>query len=71
MATFNTYGLTDYIKDGKVVKESKVRSVMVTAKSDLANLKGYNPGDMAYTAGYKNIWQKKADGTWEAIIEEA
>ena len=43
---------------------------MVTDKSDLDSLSGYEPSTIAYTAGLKNIWQLGADGTWVAIIEE-
>ena len=63
---------TDYIdSDGDIHIHVKKCEVMVTAKSDLDNLSGYEPSTIAYTAGLKNIWQLGADGTWVAIIEES
>lgn len=63
---------TDYIDtDGKLHIHVKKPEVMVTAKSDLANLSGYEPSTIAYTAGLANVWQLAADGTWVAIVEEA
>ena len=63
---------TDYIdSDGDVHIHVKSCEVMVTAKSDLDSLSGYEPSSIAYTAGFKNIWQLGADGTWVAIVEEA
>ena len=62
---------TDYIdSDGDMHIHVKKCEVMVTAKSDLDSLSGYEPSTIAYTAGLKNIWQLGADGTWEAIVEE-
>lgn len=63
---------TDYVdSDGDIHIHVKKCEVMVTAKSDLDNLNGYEPSTIAYTAGLKNIWQLGADGTWVAIIEES
>lgn len=54
----------DYVKDGVVYKGSGSASVMVESQSDLAGLEKSAPGTIAFTAGYVNMWQKKADGTW-------
>ena len=63
---------TDYIdSNGDIHIHVKKCEVMVTAKSDLDSLSGYEPSTIAYTAGLKNIWQLGADGTWVAIIEES
>lgn len=63
---------TDYIDtDGDLHIHVKKPEVMVTAKSDLANLTGYEPSTIAYTAGLANVWQLGADGNWVAIFEEA
>lgn len=64
-----------YIKDGKVKSGDLLddRSpVMVEAKSELATLSEKMdtiPGMIAFTAGYKDMWQLAADGTWEPIVE--
>ncbi len=64
-----------YIKDGKVKSGDLLddRSpVMVEAKSELATLPEKMdtiPGMIAFTAGYKDMWQLAADGTWEPIVE--
>lgn len=61
----------DYVdSNGDIHIHVKNCEVMVTAKSDLASLSGYEPSTIAYTAGFKNIWQLGADGNWVAIIEE-
>lgn len=57
----------DYVKDGKVYNSGSNTSVMVTAQSDLANLEGYLPGTVAYTAGFANVWQLAANGTWVSL----
>ena len=45
-------------------------SVMVSSESDLEEL-NVEPGTVAYTAGFGNMWQMDAEGTWHAIVEEA
>ena len=57
----------DYVKGTDLFKGSGAASVMVTAESDLENLEGYNPGTIAYTAGFGSIWQLAADGTWVEV----
>lgn len=42
-------------------------SIMVSAQSDLAKLADYPAGVLAFTAGYKQIWQKAVDGTWVEV----
>ena len=61
-------GNTDYLLDGVIYKNAPTKAVMVTEESDLADLTGYDPGSVAYTAGFKAMWQLSADGTWESII---
>ena len=61
-------GNTDYVVDGGVVRNAPTRFVMVTSESDLATLTGdYEPGTIAYTAGYKALWQLSAAGEWVSI----
>lgn len=44
-------------------------NVMVTAESDLANLPDdYPAGTIAFTAGYKDIWQLDASGSWISVL---
>lgn len=61
----------DYIdSNGDVHIHAKHVEVMVTDKTDLEGLTGYEPNTIAYTAGLNNIWQLSAAGEWVAIIEE-
>ena len=61
----------DYVdSSGDLHIHNKVAEVIVTAKTDLAGLSGYNVGTIAYTAGLANIWQLDASGEWVAILEE-
>ena len=64
--------LTDILKNGVVQQGRQVTMIMVTAESDLADLNdyGYEPGSLAYTTGFKDIWQLGADGTWVNVLEE-
>ena len=62
-----------YMKDGELCPGDKLNDrtpIQVESKSDLANLTDTFTGTIAYTAGFKNMWQLAADGTWEAIVEE-
>ncbi len=61
-------GNTDYVKDGVIYKNSPVKSVLIGSQSDLSLLSSYDPGTMAYTAGYTAMWQKDIDGTWKSIV---
>lgn len=55
----------DYIKNGKIHADVTSNMVMVASKSEAESmLADYPPGTIAFTAGYTNMWQKKADGTW-------
>ena len=64
--------LTDFVKDGKVLQHQQVTVVMVRGQDDLAALGayGYTPGSIAYTAGFKQMWQLGADGTWAEMTKE-
>ena len=61
-------GCTDYIKDGKLHKNAPVRSVLIGSQSDLDLLASYEPGTIAYTVGYAQIWQKSTTDTWESVV---
>lgn len=57
----------DYVKSGTLYKGNVTDSVMVTSSSDLSSLTGLVPGSIAYTAGFGNMWQLNASGSWIAI----
>ena len=62
----------DYVdSDGDLHIHVKSPVVMVTAKSDTENLTGYEPSTIAFTAGFGNMWQLDASGSWQVITEEA
>lgn len=60
-------GTTDYILDGVVIKDAPVKTIIVTSESDLAGLEGYEPGTVAYTAGFGSMWQLDASGDWQEV----
>lgn len=60
-------GTIDAVVSGNVVKDVAAPSVLVTAQADLSGLAGYPPGTIAYTAGFKNMWQLAANGSWVSL----
>ena len=60
-------GNTDYLLNGTIYQNAPIKCVMVSAQADLASLEGYEPGTIAYTAGFGSMWQLGLDGTWTAI----
>jgi len=64
--------LIDYLKNGIVEQGRQVQCVLVGAESDLASLApyGYEPGTIAHTAGFKNMWQLDVDGTWVDMLND-
>lgn len=58
----------DYVQNGVLHVNGEARSVLVTAAADLAGLTGYAPGSVAFTAGFKAMWQLAPDGTWVSIL---
>ena len=62
---------TDYVDgSGNLVKNDDAKMVMVRNKADLDILGSYRPGTIAYTAGFKNMWQLDASSEWQTIVEE-
>lgn len=62
--------MNSYINtDGVKITPVPDTSIMVSSQSDLSSLI-CEPGTVAYTAGFGNMWQKAADGTWATIVEE-
>lgn len=62
------FGNTDYVIDGVIYRNNPVKNVLVGSSSDLSLLKDYDPGTIAYTAGYQSMWQKDITGDWEVIV---
>ena len=64
-----TSGETDYVKDDAVHRGANAPSVMVTSADDLEELTEiYTPGAVAYTAGFKAMWQLNAAGEWVSMM---
>lgn len=65
----NKIGQLDYVHDGTLHRGANAPSVLVTAQADLSDLPDvYPPGTIAYTAGFKAMWQLSADGTWVSMM---
>lgn len=48
-----------------------MRSVFVGNPNELANLSGYQPGSIAYTAGFKKMWHLNIDANvWVGITAD-
>lgn len=62
----NTVGDMGFVKDGKLYKHSDATSIMVNSSSELASL-ACEPGSVAFTAGFENMWQLDASGQWVSI----
>ena len=61
--------MAHYIKDGAYYGPAPEYSVMVPDESDLEDIPSELPvGTIAYTAGYKKMWQKAADGEWVSLL---
>lgn len=61
-------GNTDYVKNGIIYRDNPVKNVLVGSENDLAYLTDYEPGTVAYTAGYQAMWQKDVTGEWVDIV---
>lgn len=72
LETFHGKGevdLMDYVSGTTLHKQVPSDSVMVTSETDLAKVKdNYNPGVVAYTAGFAHMWQLSAAGEWVSIV---
>lgn len=63
----NSSGNLDYIKNNVIHHNIEMQIVLVNSQSELSALSDYDPGSIAFTAGFANMWQKKTDGTWAAF----
>ena len=60
----NTATNIDYVSNGKIVRNNSVEMVLVESQSQLSLLTDYDPGTIAFTAGFVHMWQKSPGGTW-------
>lgn len=60
-------GDTDYLQDGEIVKDAPMSLILVGSSSDLSSLENYEPGSIAYTAGFAQMWQLSPAGEWVAF----
>ena len=64
-------GMIDVVdSDGVLREDVPCKGVMVTAQTDLANLPDYQPGTIAFVAGFGSMWQKSAAGEWVSMTGE-
>ena len=59
--------LMAYVDGNKIISNIPMQTILVSAHSDLENLIDYSPGTIAYTAGYRQMWQKAPNGSWVAF----
>ena len=60
-------GNIDYVKNLEI-KTTPNRSVMIEDEdTDFALLGSYPPGTVAFTAGWKKVWQKATSGEWVEV----
>ena len=64
-------GLTDVIAGGELIMNVPTASIMVESTDDLTALGTYPPGTIAYTPGYKAIYQLKGDrSAWVSLLSD-
>lgn len=61
-------GNLDYVVNGKIITNSGGKSVLVETENDLVLLGAYEPGTIAYTAGFVKVWQKDSSGQWIQMV---
>ena len=60
-------GTLDYVSNGEIIKNVACKSVLVSSSDDLSILQKYAPGTIAYTAGFKQMWQLSPSGDWVGL----
>ena len=58
----------DVVHGNLLVKDTPAPTVLVEAQTDLAQLPTYPAGTIAYTAGFKAMWQLDTQGNWVSIL---
>ena len=67
---YRVSGLETTLKNGSWVSDAG--TYLVTGQAKLASIPNANPGDIAFTAGYTQIWQLDTDGTtWVELPKTA
>lgn len=63
-------GTNDVVNGNDLTIDTPAPSVLVEQQSDLANLPSdlYPAGTIAYTAGFRAMWQLSAAGEWVSMI---
>jgi hypothetical protein len=62
------FSVNDVVNGNDLTPNVAVPSVLVESQSNLANLPPYPAGTIAYTAGFKAMWQLNAAGSWISMI---
>jgi hypothetical protein len=62
-----TRGMNDYVLNGEIVNNAVTEQILISSASELSGLTNYSPGAIAYTAGYRQMWQKAPNGFWVAF----
>ena len=65
---YNMNDIGDYVENGELRENVPTSAIMVESESDLENLEGYYPGSIAYTAGFKKMWQLDSDDEWVSMV---
>lgn len=66
--TVRTTSNINYVKDGILHTHVPAVSVLVQSAADLTGISdNYEPGTIAHTAGYQNMWELSVDGSWTEI----
>lgn len=63
-----TMGANDVVTANGLVENVMAPSVLVQSQSDLGELTDYPVGTIAYTAGFKAMWQLNALGVWVSML---
>jgi len=58
----------DVVHGNLLVKDTPAPTVLVEAQTDLAQLPTYPAGTIAYTAGFKAMWQLDMQGNWVSVL---
>lgn len=58
----------DVVHGNLLVKDTPAPTVLVEAQTDLAQLPTYPAGTIAYTAGFKAMWQLDTQGNWVSVL---
>lgn len=60
--------VNDVVHGDLLVKDTPAPTVLIESENDLQELPPYPAGTIAYTAGFKVMWQLDTKGDWVSII---